>query len=43
MSAIENLSRAERILGSIYQSRISVREHHIAAEVMRGPVWSLNL
>ncbi len=38
MFAIENLSRAERILGSIYQSRISVRESHIVAEVMRGPV-----
>jgi hypothetical protein len=38
MFAIESLSKAEQILGSIYQSRISVKEYHKAVKVMRGPV-----
>jgi len=38
MFAIESLDQAEQILGSVYQNRISIREHHLAAEAIRGPV-----
>ena len=38
MFAIESLSQAEKIIGSVYQKRISFDEHTKAAGQMRGPV-----